>query len=91
MCGLALIFRASADEEAGAISRPLEIKTYRGWSESLVLNAGRVKLVVVPAIGGRALFYGFNGFRKGLKVSDLALGKVVPELPLASEKKDGKK
>ena len=33
------------------------------------------------------LFYGFNGYRKGLKVSDQALGKVLRELPLASEKK----
>ena len=33
------------------------------------------------------LFYGFNGFRKGLKVSDQALGKALPELPLASQKK----
>jgi type 1 glutamine amidotransferase len=33
------------------------------------------------------LFYGFNGFRKGLKVSDQALGKTLPELPLANEKK----
>ncbi len=35
----------------------------------------------------RALFYGFNGYRKGLKVSDMALGKELPELPLANEKK----
>ena len=35
----------------------------------------------------KPLFYGFNGFRKGLKVSDQALGKALPELPLASEKK----
>ncbi|MEO6788279.1 MAG: hypothetical protein ABI318_19320 [Chthoniobacteraceae bacterium] len=35
----------------------------------------------------KPLFYGFNGFRKGLKVSDEALGKALPELPLASEKK----
>ncbi len=35
----------------------------------------------------KPLFYGFNGFRKGLKVSDLALGKALPELPLANEKK----
>ena len=35
----------------------------------------------------RPLFYGFNGFRKGLKVSDQALGKALPELPLANEKK----
>lgn len=33
------------------------------------------------------LFYGFNGFRKGLKVSDMALGKALPELPLANQKK----
>lgn len=33
------------------------------------------------------LFYGFNGYRKGLKVSDMALGKALPELPLANEKK----
>ena len=33
------------------------------------------------------LFYGFNGYRKGLKVSDQVLGKALPELPLASEKK----
>jgi hypothetical protein len=59
--GLALICRVSADEGAGEISRPLEIKTYRGWPECLVLNAGRVKLIVAPAVGGRALFYGFNG------------------------------
>ena len=31
--------------------------------------------------------YGFNGFRVGLKVSDLDLGKVTPTLPLASDKK----
>ena len=35
----------------------------------------------------KPLFYGFNGFRKGLKVSDQTLGKALPELPLASEKK----
>ncbi len=35
----------------------------------------------------KPLFYGFNGYRKGLKVSDLTLGKAMPELPLASEKK----
>ena len=35
----------------------------------------------------KPLFYGFNGYRKGLKVSDQALGKALPELPLASEKK----
>ncbi len=35
----------------------------------------------------KPLFYGFNGFRKGLKVSDHELGKVLPELPLANEKK----
>jgi type 1 glutamine amidotransferase len=35
----------------------------------------------------KPLFYGFNGFRKGLKVSDQALGKALPELPLANEKK----
>jgi type 1 glutamine amidotransferase len=35
----------------------------------------------------KPLFYGFNGFRKGLKVSDQALGKTLPELPLANEKK----
>ena len=35
----------------------------------------------------KPLFYGFNGYRKGLKVSDLALGKAMPELPLANEKK----
>jgi len=35
----------------------------------------------------KPLFYGFNGFRKGLKVSDQALGKVLPDLPLASKKK----
>lgn len=35
----------------------------------------------------KPLFYGFNGFRKGLKISDQALGKTLPELPLASEKK----
>jgi hypothetical protein len=28
-------------------------------------------------------FYGFNGYRKELKVSDLELGKVVPGHPLA--------
>lgn len=33
------------------------------------------------------LFYGFNGYRKGLKVSDQTLGKTLPELPLASGKK----
>lgn len=33
------------------------------------------------------LFYGFNGFRKGLRISDMALGKALPELPLANEKK----
>ena len=33
------------------------------------------------------LFYGFNGYRKGLKVSDQVLGKALPTLPLASEKK----
>jgi hypothetical protein len=33
------------------------------------------------------LFYGFNGYRKGLKVSDQALGKTLPELPLANQKK----
>ncbi len=32
------------------------------------------------------LFYGFNGYRKGLKVSDQTLGKTLPELPLASGK-----
>ena len=35
----------------------------------------------------KPLFYGFNGFRKGLKVSDQTLGKALPELPLANEKK----
>ena len=35
----------------------------------------------------KPLFYGFNGFRKGLKVSDQTLGKPLPELPLANEKK----
>jgi len=35
----------------------------------------------------KPLFYGFNGFRKGLKVSDQVLGKTLPELPLANEKK----
>jgi type 1 glutamine amidotransferase len=35
----------------------------------------------------KPLFYGFNGFRKGLKVSDQVLGKTLPELPLATEKK----
>ncbi len=35
----------------------------------------------------KPLFYGFNGYRKGLKVSDQVLGKALPELPLASEKK----
>ena len=35
----------------------------------------------------KPLFYGFNGFRKGLKVSDMALGKALPVLPLANEKK----
>ena len=35
----------------------------------------------------KPLFYGFNGYRKGLKVSDQALGKALPELPLANEKK----
>jgi len=35
----------------------------------------------------KPLFYGFNGYRKGLKVSDLTLGKALPELPLANEKK----
>ena len=35
----------------------------------------------------KPLFYGFNGYRKGLNVSDQALGKALPELPLASEKK----
>ena len=35
----------------------------------------------------KPLFYGFNTFRKGLKVSDQALGKALPELPLANEKK----
>jgi type 1 glutamine amidotransferase len=33
------------------------------------------------------LFYGFNGYRKGLKVSDQVLGKALPQLPIASEKK----
>jgi hypothetical protein len=33
------------------------------------------------------LFYGFNGYRKGLKVSDQILGKALPELPLANQKK----
>ena len=35
----------------------------------------------------KPLFYGFGSFRKGLKVSDAALGKTLPELPLANEKK----
>jgi len=35
----------------------------------------------------KPLFYGFNAYRKGLKVSDLALGKAMPELPLANGKK----
>ena len=35
----------------------------------------------------KPLFYGFNGYRKGLKVSDQVLGKALPELPLAKEKK----
>ncbi len=35
----------------------------------------------------KPLMYGFNGFRAGLKVSDLELGKAMPKLPLASEKK----
>ena len=30
-------------------------------------------------------FYGFDGFRKGLVVSDFALGKKVPGTPLAME------
>ncbi|MEI6236622.1 MAG: heme-binding protein, partial [Planctomycetota bacterium] len=34
----------------------------------------------------KPLMYGFNGFRFGLKPSDLGLGKVMPILPLASEK-----
>ena len=33
------------------------------------------------------LFYGFNGYRKGLKVSDQVLGKALPTLPVANEKK----
>lgn len=51
----------SAEESGSEIIRPLEIKTYRGWQESLILNAGRIKAVVVPAVGGRIVFYGFNG------------------------------
>jgi hypothetical protein len=35
----------------------------------------------------KPLTYGFNGYRMGLKVSDLELGKAMPKLPLASEKK----
>ena len=51
----------AAEESAGDVIRPLEVKTYRGWQESLILNAGRVRLVVTPAVGGRVTFYGFNG------------------------------
>ena len=38
----------------------------------------------------KPLFYGFDGFRVGLKPSDHALGKVVPTLPVASEAKKKK-
>ena len=35
----------------------------------------------------KPLFYGFDGYRVGLKPSDHEIGKVVPTLPLANEKK----
>ncbi len=45
------------------------------------------KANVEPVDPYKPLFYGFNGYRKGLKVSDQTLGKALPELPLAGEKK----
>jgi type 1 glutamine amidotransferase len=42
---------------------------------------------VEPVDPYKPLFYGFNGFRKGLKVSDQALGKTLPDLPIAGGKK----
>ena len=58
---LAITPRAIAEETSGETTRPLEIKTYRGWQESIILNAGRIRLVATPAVGGRVVFYGFNG------------------------------
>ncbi len=59
--GWSLLIPVFAEESGSEIIRPLEIKTYRGWQESIILNAGRIKTVVVPAVGGRIVFYGFNG------------------------------
>ena len=43
----------------------------------------------------KPLFYGFNGYRRGSKASDHALGKVLPEgqpaPPAEPKKKDGGK
>lgn len=49
------------------------------------------KADVEPVDLYKPLFYGFNGYRKGLKVSDHALGKTLPDLPLAAGDKDKKK
>jgi len=54
------------------------------WGVGLEIPASADVTLVDPY---KPLFYGFNGFRKGLKVSDHALGTTVPELPLANEKK----
>ncbi len=45
------------------------------------------KANVEPVDPYKPLFYGFNGYRKGLKVSDQALGKALPDLPIAGDKK----
>jgi hypothetical protein len=39
----------------------VQLKTYLGWENSLVLNASGVEAIIVPAIGGRITQYSLNG------------------------------
>jgi hypothetical protein len=73
---------AATDLENEGLRRLVVNAVY--WGTGLEVPAKADVTYVDPY---KPLFYGFNGFRNGLKVSDHALGKTLPDLPLANEKK----
>ncbi len=60
LSGLAVTCPGWAADIPPSPSRGVQLKTYLGWENSLVLNASGVEAVIVPAIGGRITQYSLN-------------------------------
>lgn len=58
---LALGFIQQIAAADGAFPAGLNVESFDGWSNSVVLANGKVRTVIVPAAGGRALHYSANG------------------------------